>query len=174
MNSKESKGTKGTAKMIEKIILAALMFLIIFLVTLNVIFRFCLGGGFSWSNELVQILFFWTTLLGSAVAFRDGGHMGMGILDNLLPPKIQKVISILISAVCITYLGILGYQGYLTTLKQMASGQISASVGTPEWLVSIAIPIGCAFSIIWLVRRIVHTFHTLLHKSSEIDEKGGH
>ena len=173
MDNKE-KNVKSRMKMAEKIVLATIMFLIIFLVTLNVIFRFCLGGGFSWSNELVQILFFWTTLLGSAVAFRDGGHMGMGFLDNLLPPKIQKIVSILISVVCITYLGIFGYQGCLTALKQMASGQISASVGTPEWLVSIAIPIGCALSIIWLVRKIVLAFNALLHKSSEIEEKGGH
>lgn len=158
-------------KHFERYLLALIMFTIIVLVTANVIFRFVLSGGFSWSNELVQILFFWTTLLGSAIAFREGSHMGMGLLDNILPEKAKSVLHIFISVACIVYLVVLGTQGGITTLKQMASGQVSASVGTPEWLVTIAIPIGCVFSAIWLIRRIIIGTKELLSKKKMLDKE---
>lgn len=148
----------------DKIIMSVLILSIILLVNANVICRYVLSSSFSWSNELVQILFFWMTMIGTAIAFREGDHMGMDLLKGSLKPLPNRILDIIVEILSLIYITILGYEGTMTVIYQMSNGKIAPSVGCPMWIVTIAITIGCGFSIIWIIRNIVFDIKFLIKK----------
>ena len=52
---------------------------------LNVIVRYCTSFSFAWTEEITINFFVWITLLGTARAFREGGHLGMTALYDAQP-----------------------------------------------------------------------------------------
>ena len=47
--------------------------------------RYVLGNSMAFSNELSRVLFVWTIFLGMPLALSRGRHVGISILDRLLP-----------------------------------------------------------------------------------------
>ena len=54
-------------------VLLAIMATIAFI---NVIVRYCTSFSFAWTEEMTVNFFVWVVLLGTARAFRTGGHLG--------------------------------------------------------------------------------------------------
>ena len=69
---------------LDYIIAAVALFGIVFFVIINVFCRYILGFIFNWMEELATIMFVWCT------------YMGINIIVNLLPAKLQFVIEFLI------------------------------------------------------------------------------
>ena len=63
-------------------IILAVMAVIAFL---NVIVRYCTSFSFAWTEEITINFFVWVTLLGTARAFREGGHLGNEEIDVIIP-----------------------------------------------------------------------------------------
>lgn len=46
----------------------------------------------QWSNDVSQLLFAWLAFLGADVALRRGSLVGVGLLTNKMPRKMQKIL----------------------------------------------------------------------------------
>ncbi|PLS17707.1 TRAP transporter small permease [Bacillus sp. M6-12] len=71
------------------------------LVFLNVVLRYFFNSGITWSEELARYMFVWIIFLGAIVAAKDKAHLGVDILTSNVPKPVQKVLSLLASAVTI-------------------------------------------------------------------------
>jgi TRAP-type C4-dicarboxylate transport system permease small subunit len=83
----------------DSLVNALLSFLIASIVgvmLVSVVFRYVLNSSLSWSDEFVRYLFVWLTLLGSAVVFRDREHIRIDYFISLCPPKLRRVIEVVI------------------------------------------------------------------------------
>jgi len=56
----------------------------LFIIFLQVIFRYVLHNSLTFSEELARYLFVWTVFMGSAVVARDNGHIVVGALVQKL------------------------------------------------------------------------------------------
>lgn len=70
------------------------IFLVAF-VFLSAILRF-FRVSMSWNIDLAMFLLAWTAFLGADIAWRSGQLVGVDIVTRRLPPKIQKIIALLL------------------------------------------------------------------------------
>lgn len=61
-------------------------------VLVNVILRYAFNSGLTWSEELSRYFFVWMVFLGAVAALKDKMHLGVDIVVNALPKKLQKVV----------------------------------------------------------------------------------
>ncbi len=70
-----------------KAVIALLLAGMVVLVFGNVVLRYALNTGITYSEELSRIFFVWLTFLGAVVAMREHAHLGVDSLLRRLPPR---------------------------------------------------------------------------------------
>jgi TRAP-type C4-dicarboxylate transport system permease small subunit len=68
--------------------------LIVVLVFSNVVARYGFGSGFAGAEELSLLLFLWLVFLGSVLALRQHAHLGMELLQALLPRPLRRACAV--------------------------------------------------------------------------------
>ena len=113
--------------------------MMLFIIFLQVIFRYVFHNSLTFSEELARYLFVWTVFLCSAVVARDNGHIIVGVLTERLRGKKAKQIKIAAYISTMIFVVILFYQG----LKMMilSSFQHSPALGISMSWVYLAIPV---------------------------------
>ena len=91
--------------------LAIIMIGITFLTFYQVVMRYVFNNAPSWAEELVRFLFIWCTFIAAAIGIEEKIHIGIDVVVNLLPSKIQKSVEILVYAALIVFSGYLIYYG---------------------------------------------------------------
>lgn len=119
----------------------------------NVLSRYFLHASWSFTEEILIILFVYNSLLGSAVAFKYGAHIGLSVLTDLFPEKLKKCVVIVSALLTISLMLILMKYGVEMVMTQKMYGQITPVLGMPEWISGLAIPIGAILIIFRIIQR---------------------
>ncbi|SET08125.1 TRAP-type C4-dicarboxylate transport system, small permease component [Natronincola peptidivorans] len=114
----------------------------------NVLSRYFLRASWSFTEEVVIIIFVWNSILAAAVAYKHGAHLGLSVLTDLLPEKMQRYVGILGALATTVLMAILYKYGMEMVRTQMRFSQATPVLGIPSWIPSSAIPIGALFIII--------------------------
>lgn len=139
---------------LEEFLIAIFMGLATIIVFVSVIHRYASGIpiaaiqdylisiNLSWTQELCIYLFIWMAKFGAAYGVRIGIHVGVDVLVNRLNDFWYKRIIIfgLLSGALFT--GILGFLGANFVFQMYGTGQTSADLELPMWIVYLAIPLG--------------------------------
>lgn len=142
----------------EEILGSVLLAVMVTIAFVNVIVRYCTSFSFAWTEELTVNFFVWVVLLGTARAFRDGGHLGMTLLYETLPRGVRRVCYWLAIAVGIVFFGALCWTGTLEVVDEYELEAISESLGIPVWWYTIATPL---FSLLIIWRMVQRAFADL-------------
>lgn len=145
--------TKASVVVISVVIVCATM--------AQVIFRYVVLSPLPWSEELARYCFVWIVFLGGAIGLSRGAHLGVDLLVNLLPFKLQRAIETL-SSVCIVIFALVVINASLPVL-QMNMYQRSPALGLQMSWVYAAIPLSMGLIAAVSVERII--FSVLSHPS---------
>ncbi|GAB3806673.1 TRAP transporter small permease [Virgibacillus kimchii] len=133
-------------KIIDKIlwnvlyyICAFLMFLMVSVVTAQVISRYVFNSPFTWTEELGRYTFVWVSFLGMAVAIKRGGHIALDVLVKKLNLNSRKALLTINNLLLLLFAGTLTYSGI--ELVKLGAGQNSPSLGLPMEIVFMVMPI---------------------------------
>jgi|GEM_PF-2406531 len=88
----------------EEGIAAAALAVVVASVTWGVVTRYVSHTPSAWTSELASIAFAWVVFLGSAAAFRRGGHIVIDALLPVLPLAASKAVGILANLVVLLVL----------------------------------------------------------------------
>lgn len=132
------------------------MFLIVTttLVMINVIFRYFLNLGITWSEEVATGCFVWSVFLGAAAGYKLQIHVGVDMLVNMCPPTMKKIITIIVDGILLFINGYITYIAVIylslsykkpTPVLNISTAYISSSI-----LVSFALM--TIYSIVFLIR----------------------
>ncbi len=55
-----------------------------------------IGKPLVWSLDVAQLLLCWTSLVGADVAFRHDKFIGLDLVTRKLPPKVQRILEIVV------------------------------------------------------------------------------
>ena len=131
------------------LVLAGIAFTVLVAVTFGgVIFRYALSSPIIWAEEVQLWCFLWITFLGAGAAFRYGSHVAVEIVFDILPKKVQKVLTV------INYLIVMGILAYLMILGfdllalMVKIGKTTAILRIPMIIVNGIIPAGCVIMMI--------------------------
>ena len=125
---------------------------IVLFVIINVFCRYILGFIFNWMEELATIMFVWCTYVGIAAAYRTHDHVGINIIVNLLPTKIQFVIEFLIDLFILTLEIII----FVLSIKLCISSwvKITPIIGLSYTFVNASITVGFLLLIVYTMMRL--------------------
>lgn len=119
-------------------VLFAIMGIIMFI---NVISRYLLKYSLAFTEELVVSFFVWLTLLGAAVAFRQGSHLGFSFITDRLPTRIQKAFVWFSALLGVVLFVVLIYFSILQIKDEIGLKITSSGIGVPQWWYSIGMPL---------------------------------
>jgi len=140
--------------------LCALLFGVMAIVAfVNVISRYLLKYSLAFTEELVVSFFVWLTLLGAAVAFRDGSHLGFSFITDRLPKKIQRILLWFCTALGVLLFLFLIYFSIHQVKEEILLKITSMGIGVPQWWYSIGMPL-------WSILVIIRIFQGA-HKANE-------
>ncbi|MBQ2751578.1 MAG: TRAP transporter small permease [Oscillospiraceae bacterium] len=170
-------------KIIEKIwdlisrwlfeVVAVLGLLIMLIIAFgNVLSRYLLPVSWAFTEELTCGLFILVSMLGAALAVRDGKAMGISLLTDLLPQRFQKYVTI-VQAI---FTGLFGYllleYGIGMVKSELRLKMKTAALGWPEAIFGSFVPIGGAALIIASVCLVIKSIKEIKakHDKKEANE----
>ena len=125
------------------------MFLITFLL---VLLRYGLGKSITGANEIVTILFIYTTAIGAAVAIGKNEHISITVFVDIVPEKYHRMIA-LVQALFITALQVSLFW-YCIEWIGTTGNYLMPATGLPRFVSIISIPAGCLLSILYCLVRL--------------------
>ncbi len=133
--------------------LALLMAGMVVVITAQVWYRFVLNDPLSWSEEAGRYLFVWISFMGAAAGVRYQVHLGIDLMEKLLPPSLHRWTVALSNLIIQVFLLMIIYWG--TKILGIVRFQESASMHISMLYPYMAVPVGSAFMFINSVRVMI-------------------
>ncbi|KAA5605104.1 TRAP transporter small permease [Roseospira marina] len=73
----------------------------------NVVARYVFNSNILWALETTVFLFAWLVLLGASHLVKTSGHIGVDLVQNLVPPGPRKLMVLLSVALCVVFSALL-------------------------------------------------------------------
>ncbi|MSQ09396.1 MAG: TRAP transporter small permease [Dehalococcoidia bacterium] len=99
-----------------------------------------IGGG----GEVAQVSMIWGMLIGAALGSRQGIHIGVDVLVQRLPATLCKAVVLVSLAAGAAFSAAVTLLGIELVQFSMNSGQITADVGMPRWMLYLSVPTAMA------------------------------
>jgi TRAP-type C4-dicarboxylate transport system permease small subunit len=131
------------------VVLFTIMTLIVWV---QIFFRFILGGGIAWSEEIAKYLMVWMALLGSSVLLREGGHIAINyFISKFSFLRYILMFHAILSAILFVLLIYYGIDYAAFGFKS-----ISPASGIRKFWPYLSIPVGAGFLLIQAFTRFIH------------------
>ncbi|KPQ07082.1 MAG: TRAP-type C4-dicarboxylate transport system, small permease component [Rhodobacteraceae bacterium HLUCCA12] len=115
----------------------------------NVGLRYLTGQSIAWADEVARYLMIWMTFLGAGLALRQGGHVAIANLHDILPVTARRVLR---AAIVLLLLGFFGYMVWVGHEYMGRMGrQLTPATRVSYWYVYLAIPTGFVLLIVHLL-----------------------
>ena len=126
------------------------------IVWVQIFFRFILGGGIAWSEEIAKFLMVWMALLGASILFREGGHIAINYFISKL--SFLRYVLLCHAVLSAALFILLIYYG----IDYAAFGFkcISPASGIRRFWPYLSIPVGGGFLLIQAFSRFIHLLLT--------------
>lgn len=122
--------------------LCAVVFMVMLALTfVNVVFR-NLSASISFTEEITTSLFVLLCMLGTSIAARDQGHLGLSVLTEMLSEKKRALFACGGNILGAVFSLILLYTGMGMVINEFVMEQISIALQIPQWIYGSFMPIG--------------------------------
>ena len=129
----------------EQYIMAAGLTIMTFITVANVFSRKVMHLSMSFLEEITTIMFIFISLLGAAVAAKKGSHLGLSVFTDFIPKKYQKYVALITWFVAAFFCYFLVRYGITMVSSEYKSGIKTPSLGWPEWIFGLTLPVGGMF-----------------------------
>lgn len=154
-------------KNLERAIGGVLLAAIVALITANVFMRYVLNSSLSWGEELILWIFVWFVWIAVSLAFKRGEHIRITLLFDMLGPRGQKALQVLVSLLIIAFLITLSLECISLMLKPFVASQTSVVLGLPIPVLYASAPVGALLSSIRVIQHLIRTLRTPTATPSE-------
>ncbi|MBN1974311.1 MAG: TRAP transporter small permease [Sedimentisphaerales bacterium] len=153
-------------KMLEITVILVMGFLVID-VLWGVFSRYVLHNQSPWTEELATMLLIWVSLLGAAIGFIRGSHLGVDYFVGKLSKR-KQVIGQIIVYMLVAFFASLAmiYGGTRLAVLTFQLAQISPAMQLNVGYVYLAVPISGFFILIFSIETIIKNAAYLLNKSN--------
>ena len=117
-----------------------------------------LGQSITGANEIVTILFIYTTAIGAAVSIGKHEHIGIDVFVNIVPPRFYKTIRIL-QIILLFSLHLILFI-YCLEWVDKAGGYLMPATGFPRLVAIASVPLGCVLCILYCIKILIDVFDT--------------
>jgi len=82
----------------NRILIGAMMAVMFLLVFTNVMTRYGFGFSINWAEEISRFIMIWCTFLAAGLALREGRHVAIDVLQDLLGERLRRLIRMAVFA----------------------------------------------------------------------------
>ena len=114
----------------------------------------------SWTNEFCCFMWIWTVFLSLPYTIRKGSMLRVSVLLDAMPQVVRKTINILVDAITAACMGLMTYHSTSVIGSIMKSGETSAAMQWPMWIVYTMMFIGFFLGTLRAIQMLViHVMH---------------
>lgn len=146
------KSEQVFTRLMEYIISIFFFFIIILVITL-VVLRYGFNTTIVGGNELIVILFIYTSAIGAAVIIGKKEHIAITYFVDKLPPQLKRLVDIINLLMIALLNGVMIV--YSIPWISKTGNYVTAILGIPQIYSQIIVPIGCAMAILYCLYHIV-------------------
>jgi TRAP-type C4-dicarboxylate transport system permease small subunit len=141
----------GLTRHIENL-LAVLLFSMFAMVTILVALRYVFSTTIIGGNEATVIAFIFTTAIGASVAIARDEHIAIDYFVQKLPEAWQQRISVVRLLLLVAINAAILF--YAIEWIQRTGGFLMPTLGMPQLVAQVSVPIGCSLSIAYCIARL--------------------
>ncbi len=108
-----------------------------------------------YAEEVSMILVIFITFVGVSYAVRKARHIRMGAIFDAMPPKVQKVLLLIIASYSAVVMFLMAYYAYEYVVTARLTMQVTPSLRIPYWMTVVIVVIGFASAGIQYIRTII-------------------
>lgn len=132
------------------------MFLMVFVVVIQVIFRYS-GHPLSWPEEVARWMMIWITFAGASYAFRNGGLIRVDyFVKKFFSAKLQKYIAISAMILMILFFAIFSYSALHYMLLTIRKVQVYPVTRVHFAAMVFSLILGGGLSILFAFKQILY------------------
>lgn len=84
---------------------------------LNVICRYCFNRPIYQAEEIATTAFVWLVFIGASACFKEGAHVGIDCLVNMLPKKAHAVVKVITDIMLVVFNIVMAYMAVTITIS---------------------------------------------------------
>ncbi|MFW5790709.1 MAG: TRAP transporter small permease [Bacillota bacterium] len=149
-------------KKLEEFIVGYGTIALAFLLIANVIDRNLFGSKLFFVDEVNTFIIIYITFVGTSYAARNGRHIRMSALSDLVPKKFEKLMMYIMTLGTFIFIGWTTWIVSKYVLDLFSSGRQSSLLQVPLWSIWIIAPIGLGLT-------TIHYFMAFLKNLKEED-----
>ncbi len=107
------------------------------------------------AEEISEFLVIFTTFVGVSYGVRKARHIRMGAFLDMMPPFLEKIFIIVISAINAAVMFFMAHASYGYLMHSKLLGHETPALRLPYWIFYIIVPIGFGMAGIQYIRTII-------------------
>ncbi len=128
-----------------------LFVIMIIIVWTQIFYRYVLGDGIIWAEEVSKYMMVWIAMLGAAIVYQEGGHISIRFfIDKFGNARWIAIFHIALAALLYVFLIIYGFD-YAAFGRRF----ISSASGIRRFWPYLAIPVGGIFLLYYSIMRFL-------------------
>jgi len=127
--------------------------------------RYVLANSLTWTHELDILLMIWAVWLGAAIGIHRKTHLRISILSDRLSERTQKILTVVIDLLTLTFLVVVGWKGI--AVIESVEGTVLTSMDLQRGFVVSAAPVGAGFMILFFLPSLLEDFRSLFISSKD-------
>ncbi len=147
-----SKKIELFARNFEEILCGFFILTMVLIVICNVLLRYFFNHSIFWAEEVSTICFVWSVFVGASAVYKHRMDIGIDVLVNKTPVKIQKVIRTLVDILLLVINGYIFYMSVIFT--KISYVKPTAVLGVSSAVVNSALVFGFGLMTLHTIRFI--------------------
>jgi len=104
--------------------------------------RYVMNDSLIWAEELTRFLVVWSTMIGSAAAYRRGEHIGITMVLEKLQGRWRGLLVRAIHMLVLAFALMVAWEGWHLTMRNFARNQLAPAMQVDIAWAYLALPIG--------------------------------
>jgi TRAP-type C4-dicarboxylate transport system permease small subunit len=142
---------------VEQTVISILLSVMILIAFLQIVLRNIFATGLTWGDPLVRNLVLWVGFIGAAIATREGKHISIDVVSQLVPSRGKVVIEDIIHVSSFIICGLLTFAAVKFISNEALMGN-STFLGIRAWVPELILPITFGLMTIRFGFRFLKTF----------------
>ena len=138
----------------EELVMAALLGVMVMMVTMQVASRYVFHSSLSFTEEIVRYLFVWMTFLGIGAALKRRRHLSIAGEFRFIPHWMKRRIRMVQWVCAAGFSALLIVFGLRVVFLQIETHQTTAVMGMPMWIIGLSIPVCSALVFYRLIESV--------------------
>jgi C4-dicarboxylate transporter DctQ subunit len=125
---------------VEQTLVSILLSVMILIAFLQIVLRNLFATGLTWGDPLVRNFVLWVGFIGAAIATREGKHISIDVVSQLVPSRGRIVIEGIIHVSSFIICGLLTFAAVKFISNEALMGSVSFQ-GISSWILELILPI---------------------------------